>query len=41
MSNAEYVDRSNRTREELQHELVPIDFYARSYRRILRGEPVT
>jgi glycosyltransferase involved in cell wall biosynthesis len=40
MSDSEYVDRSNRTREELRHELVPIDFYARSYRRILCGEPL-
>lgn len=40
MPEAEYVDRANRTREELQDELVPMDFYARSYRRILRSEPV-
>jgi len=40
MSEAEYVDRAKRTRDELQGELVPMDFYARSYRCILRGEPV-
>ena len=40
MGEAEYVDRANRTRAELQDELVPMDFYARSYRRILRREPV-
>lgn len=40
MSDAEYFDRSKRTREELQQELVPMDFYARSYRRVLRGEPL-
>lgn len=38
MSDAEYVDRSNRTREELQHELVPMDFYAQAYRRILGSD---
>lgn len=40
MSETEYVDRANRTRDELQHELVPMDFYARCYRHILRGEPL-
>ena len=29
-----------RTRQELTDELEPIDFYARAYRQILRGEPV-
>ncbi len=38
MSEAEYLDRANRTRAELQEQLVPMDFYAQSYRRILRGE---
>jgi glycosyltransferase involved in cell wall biosynthesis len=40
MSETDYVERSNRTREELQHELVPLEFYPKSYRRILQGEPV-
>jgi len=40
MTEAEYLDRANRTREELQHELEPMDFYAQSYRRILRAELV-
>jgi glycosyltransferase involved in cell wall biosynthesis len=39
MSEAEYIERANRTREELQQELVPMDFYAKSYRRILAGQP--
>ena len=37
---SEYLNRASRTREELQHELEPMDFYAQSYRRILRGKPV-
>jgi glycosyltransferase involved in cell wall biosynthesis len=40
MTEAEYLDRATRTREELEHELEPMDFYAQSYRRILRGELV-
>jgi glycosyltransferase involved in cell wall biosynthesis len=40
MSEAEYLNRASRTREQLQHELEPMDFYAQSYRRILSGEPV-
>jgi glycosyltransferase involved in cell wall biosynthesis len=40
MTESEYLDRANRTRQELEHELEPLDFYAQSYRRILRGEPV-
>ena len=39
MSEAEYVERAERTRAELATELEPMDFYARSYRRILRREP--
>jgi glycosyltransferase involved in cell wall biosynthesis len=40
MSEAEYAERADRTRQELTDELEPIDFYARAYRQILRGEPV-
>jgi glycosyltransferase involved in cell wall biosynthesis len=40
MSEAEYTERATRTREELSHELEPMDFYARAYRRILNGERV-
>jgi glycosyltransferase involved in cell wall biosynthesis len=40
MSAAEYAERAQRTREELATELEPMEFYARSFRRILRGEPV-
>jgi glycosyltransferase involved in cell wall biosynthesis len=40
MSEAEYLQRANRTRDELQNELMPMDFYARSYRQIIQGEPV-
>jgi glycosyltransferase involved in cell wall biosynthesis len=40
MSESEYAARAERTREELAHELEPIDFYPRSYRCILRGETV-
>jgi glycosyltransferase involved in cell wall biosynthesis len=38
MSDTEYAERAERTRQELALELKPIDFYAHSYRRILRGE---
>ena len=38
MSETEYAERATRTREELAHELEPMDFYARAYRRILAGE---
>jgi glycosyltransferase involved in cell wall biosynthesis len=38
MSEAEYAERATRTREELAKELEPIEFYARSYRRIVRGK---
>lgn len=40
MSETEYAERATRTREELASELEPMEFYARSYRRILRGEPL-
>jgi glycosyltransferase involved in cell wall biosynthesis len=40
MSDAEYEERARRTREELMTELEPMDFYARAYRQILRGETV-
>jgi glycosyltransferase involved in cell wall biosynthesis len=40
MSETEYADRARRTREQLQRELVPMDFYAHAYRRILRGQAV-
>lgn len=40
MDEDEYAERATRTREELAAELEPIDFYARSYRRILSGQPV-
>ncbi len=40
MDEGEYVERATRTREELATELEPMDFYARSYRRILNGQPV-
>jgi glycosyltransferase involved in cell wall biosynthesis len=40
MSEAEYLERANRTREELKNELVPMEFYAQSYRRIVHGEAV-
>ena len=39
MSETEYAERSRCTRDELKDELEPIDFYARSYRRILAQEP--
>ena len=35
MSEAEYVERATRTREELASELEPIEFYAREFRRIV------
>jgi glycosyltransferase involved in cell wall biosynthesis len=38
MSEAEYAERAKRTSEELKAELVPMDFYACSYRQILRRE---
>jgi len=38
MSEAEYSERAQRTREELATELEPMEFYARAYRRILRAE---
>lgn len=40
MDEAEYAERARRTREELATELEPMDFYARAYRQILRGEIV-
>lgn len=40
MNEGEYAERAERTRQELTDELEPIDFYARAYRQILRGEPV-
>ncbi len=36
MSETEYVDLAQRTWEDLKGELVPMDFYARAYREILR-----
>ena len=38
MSDAEYVERATRTRDQLADELQPIEFYAQSYRRIVHGE---
>ena len=40
MSEAEYADRAQRTRDELALELEPMEFYARAYRRILQGDLV-
>jgi glycosyltransferase involved in cell wall biosynthesis len=40
MGEAEYAERSRRTREELATELVPMEFYPAAYRKILRGEIV-
>jgi glycosyltransferase involved in cell wall biosynthesis len=40
MSEPEYADRAQRTREELATELEPMEFYPRAYRRILSGEPL-
>ena len=39
MSEPEYAENARRTREELATELEPIEFYARAYRQIFRGEP--
>lgn len=36
MSEPEYAERARRTREELATELEPMEFYARSYRRLAR-----
>jgi glycosyltransferase involved in cell wall biosynthesis len=38
MPDSEYALRAERTRSELDDELVPITFYADAYRRIVRGE---
>ena len=40
MSESEYAERAHRTKEELATELEPIEFYARAYRQLLRGERV-
>ena len=40
MSETEYAERATRTKAELADELAPMDFYARAYRKILRGEVV-
>jgi glycosyltransferase involved in cell wall biosynthesis len=40
MGEAEYAERAQRTRAELATELEPMEFYARTYRRILQGESV-
>jgi len=40
MGEREYLERAERTRTELATELEPMEFYARSYRKILGGEPV-
>jgi glycosyltransferase involved in cell wall biosynthesis len=40
MNETEYIERSNRTRDELQGELVPLEFYAKAYRQVLQGKPV-
>jgi hypothetical protein len=40
MSEREYAERARRTKEELATELEPIEFYARAYRQLLRGERV-
>lgn len=40
MSETEYAERAQKTREELASELEPMEFYARAYRRILEGQPV-
>jgi glycosyltransferase involved in cell wall biosynthesis len=39
MSEAEYTGRATETREELERELEPIEFYADSYRRLLGRTP--
>lgn len=41
MPESEYEQRAIRTRDELAQELEPMEFYARAYRQVLRGEPVT
>lgn len=38
MSEAEYAERAQRTREELSTDLEPITFYASAYRQILNGD---
>ena len=40
MSEAEYAERAQRTREELDAELEPMKFYPSAYRQILQGKPV-
>ena len=40
MSEVEYAERAERTREELATQLEPIEFYAQSYRRILHRDSV-
>jgi glycosyltransferase involved in cell wall biosynthesis len=40
MSDAEYAERAQRTREELATELEPMEFYARAYRQVLQGQSV-
>jgi glycosyltransferase involved in cell wall biosynthesis len=40
MDEAEYADRARRTKEELATEMEPLEFYARAYRQLLRGERV-
>ena len=40
MTEAEYAERAQRTREELATELEPMAFYASAYRQILQGAPV-
>ncbi|MDQ6655895.1 MAG: glycosyltransferase, partial [Verrucomicrobiota bacterium] len=39
MGEQEYAERATRTRDELATELQPMEFYAREFRRIARGEP--
>ncbi len=38
MSEMEYAERATKTREELERELEPIEFYARAFRRLLHRE---
>ena len=40
MSETEYAERARRTRDELEIELEPMEFYARAYRRMVHGELV-
>ncbi|HXX42534.1 MAG TPA: glycosyltransferase family 4 protein, partial [Chthoniobacterales bacterium] len=40
MNEAEYAEHANRTHEELQRELVPMDFYPRAYRRVIAGREI-